>query len=126
MMSIYSKNKCKHGNNLGEILIKIRVGRIAFEELAFNEILDALFDGFRIWLEQGELLDHLSDELLMLEEFLGLHDANNSGFDGEGAVFLDLALIVGFLGASHGRWNSHLPCRYSERLVHSDDVGALD
>ena len=75
----------------GEVAVDGGVLCGAFEVLALDEALDALFDDGQADGEL-ELLEAGRDELGVLEALARLHDAHNGGVDEVDTVLLDLGL----------------------------------
>mmetsp|Transcript_2023 Transcript_2023/g.6134 ORF Transcript_2023/g.6134 Transcript_2023/m.6134 type:complete len:242 (-) Transcript_2023:1654-2379(-) len=108
----------------GEVAVGVRSVGVALEVLAVDEGLDAALDELWVGTEEGELGEDLGEELLVGEGFACLHDPDDGGLDGDGAVLLDALGVVALVEIGHG--DADLAHLAGEGGVDDEGVGVLD
>mmetsp|Transcript_18616 Transcript_18616/g.51988 ORF Transcript_18616/g.51988 Transcript_18616/m.51988 type:complete len:278 (-) Transcript_18616:2071-2904(-) len=109
---------------LGKIVVDLGIVLTSFQIFTFDQVLDTFLHDTGLWIEERELRQNLGKKLLMLECLTGLHDANNGGFDGNGAVFLNPFLVHGGIQGRHR--DSDLAKVRRELLVRHERIGGID
>ena len=79
--------------------------RTSLQIFAINQGFNTLLHNPGVGVEEGQLVQDLRQQLLMLKGLTSLHNAHNSCFDGDGAVLLDTFCIEGRIQRCHGDAN---------------------
>mmetsp|Transcript_26226 Transcript_26226/g.61500 ORF Transcript_26226/g.61500 Transcript_26226/m.61500 type:complete len:171 (-) Transcript_26226:2217-2729(-) len=120
-----SKQARTHANEQSQThVVDLGIVLTSFQIFTFDQVLDTFLHDTGLWIEKRELRQNLGKKLLMLECLTGLHDANNGGFDGNGAVFLNPFLVHGGIQGRHR--DSDLAKVRREFLVRHERIGGID